>query len=175
MNELTQSAASVPSWLPAWLESTWRLLGAYPFLLALMILLVGLSLAFLVPRFILYWGLRIADRANAELTGKLLRVGARVAGLLVGYISLVTALHTLALREFATSIIIRVLLSLLVLQLMRASLQASRIVLEMFGKIRDRFAIVEERTVPLFDLMMIEIPFPQRDLWVRKVPDPMPR
>lgn len=154
MNGLTGSAASVPSWLPAWLESTWRLLGAYPFLLALVIVVVGLSLAFLVPRFILYWGLRIADRANAELTGKLLRVGARVAGLLVGYISLVTALHTLALREFATSVIIRVLLSLLVLQLMRAGLQASRIALEMFGKIRDRFAIVEERTVPLFDLMM---------------------
>ncbi len=154
MNEPTDSVIETPVWLPAWLEILWDILATYPFLLALVIVVTGLFLAYLVRRFILFWGLRISDKANADLLGQLVRVGARVAALAVGYISLVTALHTLPLSEFATGIIVRILLSLLLLQLMRAALQASRIALEMLGRIRDRFAIVEERTLPLFDLMM---------------------
>jgi len=154
MNESTESAIETPSWLPAWLEVLWNILATYPFLLAIVVVVTGLCLAYLVRRFILFWGLRISDKANADLLGQLVRVGARVAALAVGYISLVTALHTLPLSEFATGIIVRILLSFLLLQLMRAALQASRIALEMLGRIRDRFAIVEERTLPLFDLMM---------------------
>lgn len=153
MNESTGSAIDAPTWLPAWLEFFWRVLAAYPILLALVIVVVGLGLAFLVRRFILFWGIRITDRAHADLLGQLVRVGAWVAGMLVAYISLVTALHVLPLADFAISIMVRVLLSILILQLMRAGLNAARIVLEMLGRIRDRFAVVEERTLPLFELM----------------------
>jgi MscS family membrane protein len=156
MNETNNAAAVIetPAWLPSWLETPWHLLSTYPVLLALVIVVVGLCLAYLVRRFILFWGLRISHRANADLLGELVRVGARVAALAVGYISLVTALHTLPLSEFSTTLTVRILLSLLLLQLMRAALNASRIALEMLGRIRDRFAIVEERTLPMFELMM---------------------
>lgn len=157
MNESIESVIHTPSWLPSWLEFFWNLLAVYPLLLALVIVIVGVSLAFLVRRFILYWGLRITVRTHADLMGQLVRVGARVAALAVGYISLVTALHILPLSVFVTSIIVRVLLSILFLQLMRAALNASHIALLMLGRIRDRFAIVEERTLPLFDLMVTVI------------------
>jgi len=104
MNESTGSAIDAPTWLPAWLEFFWRVLAAYPILLALVIVVVGLGLAFLVRRFILFWGIRITDRAHADLLGQLVRVGAWVAGMLVAYISLVTALHVLPLADFAISI-----------------------------------------------------------------------
>ena len=157
MNELTETTIHTPSWLPSWLESLWDLLAMHPLLLALVIIVVGLSLAYLARRFILFWGLKISERANAELMGQLIRLGAGVAALSVGYISLVTALHTLPLSDFAITLIIRILVSILILQLMRAALKASHIALEMLGRIRDRFAIVEERTLPLFDLMITVI------------------
>jgi small-conductance mechanosensitive channel len=51
-------------------------------------------------------------------------------------------------------VIIRVLMSILILQLVRAAMRASNVGLEILGHVRNRFAIVEERTIPLFDLVM---------------------
>ena len=157
MDETPDHIIDTPSWLPVWLEDFWDLLATYPILLALVILLIGFSLAFLIRHFILFWGLKLTKRANADLFGQLVRMGAGVAGLLVGYISLVTALHTLPLGQFVTTIAVRILISFLILQLMRTALKASHVFLEILGKVRDRFAIVEERTLPLFDLIMTVI------------------
>lgn len=154
MSNTNDAAIDTPSWLPSWLETLWHLLANYPALLALVIVFVGFCLAFLVRRFILFWGLRVSHKANTVLLADLVRIGGHVAAMAIGYISLVTAIHVLPLSAYITSLIIKILLSLLILQLMRAALNASRIALEMLGKVRDRFAIVEERTLPLFDLMM---------------------
>lgn len=157
MEENLEHTIITPSWLPVWLEGFWDLLATYPLLLALVILVTGFSLAFVIRHFILFWGLKLTRQANADLFGQLVRMGAGVAGLLVGYISLVTALHTLPLGQFATTLTVRILISLLILQLMRTALKASHVFLEILGKVRDRFAIVEERTLPLFDLIMTVI------------------
>ncbi|MCF8112103.1 MAG: mechanosensitive ion channel family protein [Desulfobacteraceae bacterium] len=154
MNAASPSAIAVPAWLPGWLESTWHLLAAYPLLLALVIVALGLGLAFLVRGFILFWGLKITARTDAELIGKLVRIGAGVAALVVAYISLVTALHVLPVSEKALSVTTRVIVSFLVLQLIRSALKASHVALDILGKIQDRFALVEERTLPLFDLIL---------------------
>jgi len=144
----------LPDWLPSWLEGVWSLLADYPILLALAIVAVGFCLAFLVRLFILFWGLKMTARTNNGSMEKLIRLGAGVAALLLGYVSLVTALHVLPLTDFILTLITRALVSLLILQLMRAALKASHMGLEVLGRIRDRFAIVEERTLPLFDLVL---------------------
>ncbi|MFP4194142.1 MAG: mechanosensitive ion channel family protein [Desulfobacterales bacterium] len=153
MNAASPSAIDVPAWLPAWLESTWHLLAAYPLLLALVIVVLGMGMAFVVRAFILFWGLKITTHTDTELIGRLVRIGAGVAALVVAYISLVTALHVLPLSEKALSVTTRVLVSFLVLQIIRAALKASHVVLDILGKIKDRFALVEDRTLPLFDLL----------------------
>ncbi|TWI68614.1 mechanosensitive ion channel-like protein [Desulfobotulus alkaliphilus] len=157
MNGIADASIDTPLWLPPWLEGSWDLLATYPFLLGLVILSLGFGLAFLLRAFILFWGLKITKRADSESMGQLVRMGAGVAALLVGYISLVTALHTLPLGEFATALTTRILVSILILQLIRTALKASHVFLEMLGRVRDRFAIVEERTLPLFDLIMTVI------------------
>lgn len=154
MNESSVSGPHFPNWLPSWLEGVWNLLGIYPFILAIVIAGAGFTIALLVRSFILFWGHKASERTQSELAGKLVHLGGGVAGLIIAYISLVTALHTLTLSDFVTVLIIRILVSILILQLIRTALKASHIVLEMLGRIRDRFAIVEERTLPLFDLAM---------------------
>jgi len=162
---IIEESFSVPSWLPRWLESAWNFLAVYPFILSIVIVVVGLCLAFIVRRFLLFWGdkisrgfgrfeFKITKRANIEIVKKLIHLGSNVAALLIGYICLVTAIHTLPLSDFSIRLITRILISILFLQLIRAGLKASHIMLEMLSGLRDRFPIVEERTLPLFDLML---------------------
>ncbi|TVP57508.1 MAG: mechanosensitive ion channel family protein [Gemmatimonadales bacterium] len=153
MNGTLPDDPSPPDWLPAGLEGAWTLLASYPLLLALTIVVLGIGLAFLARGFILFWGLKITARTKTDLSEGILRLGASVTALVLVYLSLVAAIQVLPLGETATSITIRVLVSLLVLQLMRSGLRAANYGLKVLGSVRDRFSIIEERTLPLFDLV----------------------
>ncbi|MBR9979997.1 MAG: mechanosensitive ion channel family protein, partial [Desulfatitalea sp.] len=146
--------ASPPGWLPDLLHNTWIFLSDYPIVLSLIVLVVGLLLAFVVRKFILFWGSKLTAHTTTDLDERLLRIVARVAALVVGYIALVAALQVLALGGTTEMIIIRLMMSMLILQLIRAAMQASNVGLAILGQVRHRFAIVEERTIPLFDLML---------------------
>jgi MscS family membrane protein len=146
-----------PEWLPDILSPTWTFLASYPIVLAMVVAAVGLALAVVARKFILFWGLKITARTPTDLDEKLLRIVAGVAGLAVGYIALVAAVQVLPLGAFAEMVTIRLLMSFLILQLIRAAMRASNVGLEMLGRVRHRFAIVEERTIPLFDLTMTVI------------------
>lgn len=153
MGATTSSENFLSAWLPDWVESAWQLVAAYPWLLSLFIVVAGIGLAVFSRMIILFWGLKITRHAGLELLEKPVRIVAGVVAVVVGYIMLVAALHTLPLSETAISITTRVLISLLILHLVRAGLKASFVALEVLGKIQDRFALVEERTLPLFDLI----------------------
>ena len=154
MQTVPGGGAVVPPWLPGWLESLWILLAYYPFVLALVIVGVGMVLALLIRAFILFWGLRITARLTPDGESRLTRLVAGVATLLVVYLSLVAAVQVLPLGEALTTFISRLLVSVLVVQLMRAALRASRLTLDLLSRLSDRFAFIEERTIPLFDLMI---------------------
>jgi len=114
---------------------------------------LGATVAILARAFILFWGLKVVRRTTTELDERLLRLGAGVAALVLLYISLMSAVQVLPFGEGTRSVITRLVVSFLVLQLMRVGLQASSIVLAFLSHVRDRYSIVEERTAPLFDLV----------------------
>lgn len=150
----TVVSAAVPGWLPEELHDTWIFLADYPAVLALVVLVSGLLLAVVIRKIILFWGLKLTARTTSSSDDELLRVVAWVAALVTGYIGLAVAVQVLGLSEFAETLIIRLMLSLLILQLIRAAMKASNVALEILGHVRHRFAIIEERTIPLFDLVM---------------------
>lgn len=76
-----------------------------------------------------------------------------MAGVVVAYLSVISAVQALPLSGAVTTAVVRVLVSLLILQLMRAALKIAPLVLTALSKAPDRFRIVEERTLPLFDLV----------------------
>jgi MscS family membrane protein len=141
-----------PAWAPAWLVSAWDLLTRYPAVAALVIAATGLLLALFARGFILFWGLRITRRTKTDLDERLVRLLAAVAGLVIAYVALVAAVQALPLTPTANTIATRLLVSVLILQLMRLGLKAVHVGLLVLGQIRDRFAVVEERTIPLFDI-----------------------
>ncbi len=151
------SAAAQPEWLPDILSDTWIFLSDYPIVLSLIIVIIGLGLAALARRIILFWGLKLTARTATDLDEALLRIVAGVAALVVGYISLVLGIQVLGLSDFIQTLIIRMLMSVFILQLTRAAMKAGNVGLEILGRIRHKFAIIEERTIPLFDLVMTVI------------------
>jgi MscS family membrane protein len=153
MNDTLTTAPSVPGWVPLWLEGTWGILAGYPLVLALAIVAGGALLALVVRAIILFWGLRISARTRTTLDEELFRLLASVAAVVIGYLSLVAAVQVLPLSALFAMVLTRLLVSLLILQLMRAALRAAHLALLTVSVLRDRFPIVEERTIPLFDIV----------------------
>jgi len=145
---------AVPEWLPQELGGVWEFLAAYPPVLALIVVLIGTGAAIVGRAFVLRWGGRLARRASGDLGVRLLRLVANVAALIVAYVAVVLAIQVLGLPEKVEEIAIRILLSLLILRLVKSGMRASHLGLEILGRIRNRFDIVEERTIPLFDLVL---------------------
>lgn len=141
-----------PFWLPTGLEGAYTHLATHPLVLSAAIVVGGMLVAVVARSAILFTGGKITSHTRTELDDQLFRLAAGVVALVIGYLALVAAIEALPLGQTPTSIVVRVLVSLLVIQLMRAGLRAVHIALEGLSRIRDRFAIVEERTVPLFDL-----------------------
>ncbi|MDX1625529.1 MAG: mechanosensitive ion channel family protein [Wenzhouxiangellaceae bacterium] len=150
MNDATR----VPDWLPAELHPAWEFLAAYPLALSLAVAAAGLALAWLARRIFILVGQRVTRRLPGDLDDRLLRILSKVIALLIGYGALILAVQVLGFGEGAETILTRILVSFLVLQLMGCALRANHVVLDVLGHIRDRFALIEERTMPLFDLIL---------------------
>jgi MscS family membrane protein len=148
---------AAPAWVPAWLDTVWIMLARYPVLLSLSILIAGLFLAVIVRSAIRYSGDRLGSRTRTTLDDQLYQLLASVAATVIAYLSAVAAVQVLPLGDGVLSVINRLLVSFLILHLMRAALRGSHLMLKAVSEIRDRFAIVEERTIPLFDIVLTVI------------------
>lgn len=148
-----EGGEGAPAWLPSGAAGVWEMLGSYPFLLSLVVALVGLLLALFMRATIRYWGLKLTSRTSTEVDDRLVRLVAGVAGVVVAYMALIAAVQALPVGGTVITVGTRVLASLLVLHLTRAALKASDIGLLLLSQVQDRYSIIEERTLPLFDLM----------------------
>ncbi len=153
MSETTSPSAVAPYWLPEPLIVPWNFLADYPIVLSVIVMVIGLALATLGRAMVLYWGGKVTARTTTDLDEKLLRIAANLTALMVGYTALVAAVQVLGLNDRVEQIVIRLLMSILIIRLMVAAMRAAHIGLAILGNLRDRFQIVEERTLPLFDLV----------------------
>jgi MscS family membrane protein len=146
------TASAVPGWIPAWLAAVWEPLAAHPWLQGLVIVASGAVLAVFGRGAVLFWGLKLTARTATTLDDQLVRQLARLLATLLVMAGLLAAVQTLPLGERTATVLTRVLSTLLILQLMSAGLRISHVGLGMLGRMPDRYRIVEERTLPLFDL-----------------------
>jgi small-conductance mechanosensitive channel len=157
MSDTISIVQTAPAWVPSWLEGVWTILARYPLMLSAVIVVAGLFLAVSARALIVYSGGRISAHTRTTLDDQLFRLLGGVAVVVIGYLSIVAAVQVLPLTAFATSVLNRLLVSFLILHLMRAALRGARLALLAVSEIRDRFAIVEERTMPLFDIVFTVI------------------
>lgn len=143
-----------PEWLPASLLGTWEFLAAYPPALALVVLVIGLAMSIVGRAIVLHWGGKLTSGVDHGLDTRLLRIVANVAALTVAYIAAVLAIQVVGFSDRIEDILINVLLSLLILRLIKSGLRAGHVGLEILSRVRDRFDVIEARTLPLFELLL---------------------
>jgi small-conductance mechanosensitive channel len=150
---LLDADLGVPNWVPTSLHPGWEFLAAYPLALAAVIALAGITVAVIVRLVLLNVVGRLVRPLPGELAEALLRIVANVGAFVIGYLSLVAAIQVLGLPEGVETILTRILVTLLILRLMRSGMRLCHIGLKVLAALRDRYQIVEERTMPLFDLL----------------------
>ncbi len=137
-------------WLPDALLPAWEVIATYPVIGAIVIASLFYVLA-IVVRSVLFKSLhRLADLTTSLVDDHVIEHLRKPVFTSVLYFGLTLAVNAAQL-PLGRHLIIQGLLSVIVASWMRASLRISTSLLDTVGH-QDRFAIVEARTVPIFDL-----------------------
>jgi len=145
----------LPSELPGWAEpaaEVWRWVESYP-LLAFAGIVVLSYLAAKVAEWLLTRGAtRLTRKTETEFDDRLIELLHRPAFVTVFFAGLALALRTLEIPAGLTENTVKVLKTLVVLVWLGAGFPFLRLLLEALGRVQDRYRLIEERTIPLFDI-----------------------
>ena len=130
----------------------WSGVAEYPLVAALVIVALSYGLAFLIRTPLLNALGRLASGTETTLDDRVIAALRRPVFNVVFLFGLTLAARTAALPR-GTDIVVGVLLSLIVVIVMRAAFFLCGELLDAFARNRHRFAIVEARTLPLFDIV----------------------
>ena len=144
----------LPSWMPEPVQQFWQLIDQQP--LIAFVVIVGLGLiAAKVTQVIITRGLaRLTAKTKTQFDDRLIGLLHRPVFQTVFLTALALAFRSLNLPSSFTSTVIKILETIIVLTWLFAGFPIIRLVLDALGRIRDRFQVIEERTIPLFDITM---------------------
>ena len=140
-------------WLPDPLQPLWTALQDYPILRAVVIVALGLIIAYAIR-----WTLkailsRLTGKTKTDLDDQIVAVVSRPVFLTVFYAALCLATVSLGLAQTLSTAIVRVIVSLMFLVWMGAGFKVSKLLLNTLARNKDRFEIIQDRTIPVFDMV----------------------
>jgi len=95
----------------------------------------------------------VAERTTTDLDDKLIELAQHPIFITIFFGGLVVAIRGLGLPLAFTEITIQVLQTVAVLVWIQAALPCARLLLEGLSRMKDRFEFIEDRTIPLFDII----------------------
>jgi MscS family membrane protein len=151
--EAVSAPVELPEWMPEPIVRLWDLINAYP-LVGFAIIIVGsFFVAKLAQAVVRRGATRLTRKTRTELDDKAIALLHRPVFLLVFFTGLAVAFRSLGLAESLTSTVVNVLQTLIVLVWLGAGFPFFNLVLEGLSRLQDRFTLIEERTLPLFDIL----------------------
>lgn len=142
-----------PEWTPQPVLQASEWVQANP-LLGTLLLVVGFwLLAKLSEVVILRVVTRLTSRTKTDVDDQLLRLVQRPVFLTVFFIGLTLATRVLQLPDAMATVVVGILLTLVIFSWLGATLPGLRLVLDALGRHTERFPMIEERTIPLFDIV----------------------
>ena len=142
-----------PEWTPEPVLRAADWIQANP-LLGTLALVVGFwLLAKLSELVILRVIARLTSRTQTEVDDELLKLVQRPIFITVFFIGLTLASRALQLPDVMMVVVIGILMTLVIFSWLGAALPGLRLVLDALGRHSERFPIIEERTIPLFDIV----------------------
>jgi MscS family membrane protein len=142
----------VVRYVPDWLQPVWDFLSPYPGLLTILLIMTAYVLGRFL-RFLLSKALnRLADITNNESDNHLVEYLTRPIVLTTVILALMLAVSAFELPTGLHDATLSMLATILLLSWMRAGLRTARILLELVGSHHHRIEIIQERTIPLFNM-----------------------
>lgn len=151
--DLVTELADPHGWLPDALTPAWDFLQDYPFMRAMVIVVVGwiaAKLIWLIVRNVIG---RVVSRTKTDLDDQIMELIARPVFVSLFYVFLALAVVSLQLSQTLTTNLIRVLASIAVIIWMSAAFPIMRLLLDSLARLRDRYEFIQERTLPLLNMV----------------------
>ncbi len=149
----TQAPFELPAWTPQWVHDVLPMTEAYPLWTALVLISVFYVGAKLTEWFLLRGVSRLTSKTQTEVDDQLLELVRKPVFFTVFFFGLSLATLALGLPDTFRTVTVNILLTFVVLSWLGAGFPGFRIVLDALGRHKDRFPLIEERTIPLFDIL----------------------
>ena len=139
-------------YIPDDLQPAWEFLTPYPGLLTLLLILLAYFLGKLVKHVITRAMMKVASRTSTEADDHLVEYATRPLVLTTVTLALMMVVSLYNLPRGLHDATLSILATILLFSWLRAGLRMARVLLELVASNSHRFEIVQERTIPLFDM-----------------------
>ena len=140
--------------LPDAARPIWDFLQSYPLVFALILLLTGFVISRLVQWLFSNMCLHLAEKSKTDIDNRLISILDRPVFTTVLMVFLLVSFAALGLSAYWDQLIDKLLLSMIVLTWSIAGLRSIGLFLEFLGHIKNHFTLIEERTIPLFNMIL---------------------
>ncbi|MCG8456344.1 MAG: mechanosensitive ion channel family protein, partial [Holophagales bacterium] len=154
---------SAPETAPIWLElkdrvpeplvQLWEWTGTHPLISAGLLVVLAYGLAKAAEVAMRHGVGRLTAKTRTDVDDRLLELAKKPVFYTVFLIGLGAATLSLRLPSGISDFTLSALATIVVLSWLGASLPGLRLVLDALGRHHDRFPLIEERTIPLFDII----------------------
>ena len=139
-------------YIPDVLQPVWDFFTPYPWVLTLLLVAVAYVLGRII-KYVVYRSLmKVAERTESDADDQLIEFLTRPIVLTTVTLALMMAVSVYNLPEGLQTSTLSILATVLLFSWVKAGLKAARVLLELVGSNHHRFEIVQERTIPIFDM-----------------------
>jgi MscS family membrane protein len=151
--EVANLIGKFSDYLPETWQPYWNQLQSIPFLKFAIIVVIGYIVGKIVQTTIMRTLTQLTKRTKTELDDELLELMKRPIFLTVFFFFLIVAVNTLGVSSGFKSTLIHILMTMLVLVWLTRGFKILHLLLRVLGSLKNRYKMIQSRTVPLFDLI----------------------
>lgn len=151
--DVNEQLGQVHDLLPDWLLPYWHALDRYPVIEAAIIVIVGYLISRLITSVAGKIVRQITSRTKSTLDDHLVDLLTRPLFITIFFYALGLALRAISMSPWITDTLLKILASMVVIVWINALMPAAKMILQALGKLKERFNVIEERTIPLFSII----------------------
>lgn len=142
------------AWLPDWLQPYWNFLAEFPVVMLPLLIFVAYGTGKGFQAFQSKFVKRLTSRTSNQLDDHLIEVLNRPILPTMIILAMLIGITSINLPELIHNLTVRVLYMILLVMWTGAAMKTAHTILEILSSNRHRFTIIQERTLPAFDMTM---------------------
>lgn len=152
-DEAVKIIKNFSEYLPDAWQPYWQQLQSMPMLKFVIIACIGYILGKVIQFIIMRSVSQVTKRTRTKVDDQLIELLKRPIFLTVFYVFLIIATKSLDFSSGFKNNMVRILLSIIVLMWMTRGFKILRLLLQVLSDLRNKFKMIQRKTVPLFDLI----------------------